>query len=421
MTGLVAALICVGSGSLTSGSFEGLSPRDRELFSQRIEPLLKREVWDDSLAYLGGQYLVVPVHAAFKHDESRWIESYRSHMRELVKQPKEELVQNPLSRMQYLYVGSQYLALRSEKTWTNDERELRDYLTRMIVDRWRSEDAIAYDSRPFRGVAARVQHKLGMRNPRVSHFQAITDEEMFLFAIACDLLRADRNSGERNSRDRDLRDIRDTAVRVFKTFGENRSGGGWLFQPGAWRDHPDNAHAGKTSISRGLGKAKRDGVAWDASHFHRFAAFVLSYRDAFEPSSANYRFFEDIRKRHAQQFVSEVLVMPGGKFEGVRTKNYMDGWNGVYRYGRGGAIGRDNGYGPYELSGTFLLGWWSLLGREEIQDAYATMTSRFPLEEKLLEVYIGPVYKPKSERTAQSWYENGMGELFVSLASKMPY
>lgn len=97
----------------------------------------------------------------------------------------------------------------------------------------------------------------------------------------------------------------------------------------------------------------------------------------------------------------------------------MNGMNGVYRYSTAANVGEGKGYGPYELSGTFLIGWWSFLGDPEIDKAYGEIAKSFPLPEKVMMTYQGPVYEAPP-RKAKSWFENGMAELFTSLGSKMP-
>lgn len=397
---------------------EQVSARERELFDKLAAPLLGREAWNDSLAYLSGQYLMVPLHAAFELDERKWQDDFRLHMSRLVKVPSSQLVKNPLSRMQYLYVASQFLALEVEAHGHSGlSKELEGYLYKIVEDRWQKEDAIAYGREPFKGVKARVAYKMG--NPRVSqsHYKAITDEEMFLFAIAADLNYSSRVHGSSLRGKSLLTEIGSTAERVFKQFGVNQAGGGWLFQPGAWADHPDNAVAGSTFVAGTPRGNKKKDVAWDSSHFHRFSAFVNSYVRGASPGSGQETYYLDLKQRMGVQFVNKVLVKPSRDFVGYRTTNYMDGWNGVYRYGLDKNLGPTKGYQAYQLSGTFLLGWWSFLDQPKISDAYKSMVSLFPLTDDMRMTYEGPAFD--ANRKALSWYQNGWGELFVSLAAKM--
>jgi hypothetical protein len=97
----------------------------------------------------------------------------------------------------------------------------------------------------------------------------------------------------------------------------------------------------------------------------------------------------------------------------------MDGWNGVYRYGYI-TQGEGKGYGPYELSGTMLLGWWSFLPGEKIRDVYCYISSRFPLSEEEIKVYLGPDTTrdrhPSIKSRAQ--FEDGLLELISKLICK---
>lgn len=392
--------------------------RERELFTKLADPLLKREAWGDSLAYLSGQYLMVPLHGAFELDEKPWQDSFTAHMGRLVDVPKEKLVKNPLSRLQYLYIASQYLVLQTQANGHSDStRKLEKYLYGLAEDRWLREDAIAYGRSAFTGVKARVEFKLGNSRSALSHYKAITDEEMFLFAICADLSTTSRIHGSSLRGKSILKDVANTSERVFKQFGVNQAGGGWLFQPGAWADHPDNAVAGSLFVSGNPRGNKKKDVSWDSSHFHRFSAFVNSYRQGAEPDSPQYAFFSDIKQRMGVQFVNRVLVKPSSSFVGYRTTNYMDGWNGVYRYGLDKSLGPNKGYQSYQLSGTFLLGWWAFLDQPIVSQAYLEMTKLFPLSDELRATYEGPAFDPS--RKALSWYQNGWGELFVSLASRI--
>jgi hypothetical protein len=68
--------------------------------------------------------------------------------------------------------------------------------------------------------------------------------------------------------------------------------------------------------------------------------------------------------------------------------NYMDGENGVYRYNYV-TQGVGNGYGPYELSGSFNLGWWSFLG-PTLTGPYQAQRSSLPFGSPEIATYTGP-------------------------------
>jgi hypothetical protein len=80
--------------------------------------------------------------------------------------------------------------------------------------------------------------------------------------------------------------------------------------------------------------------------------------------------------------------MPDTDFRGLRMTNFMDGENGVYRYGYP-TQGAGNGFGPFELSGSVNLGWWSFLG-SATSPAYAAQKASMPFVEDVIRLYVGP-------------------------------
>ncbi|MBS1723881.1 MAG: hypothetical protein JSS66_13115 [Armatimonadetes bacterium] len=412
LTGVALLVASVQTPTVTS--------HENDLFKKNIGLYLTRDSWNDSLAYLHGHFMMVPLHAAMLMDQKDWQAQFEAQFNRLVNVPHDKLCKNPLSRLQYLYVGTRYLALSAKTGHKADVQDkLNTYLTDEIVDRWLNQDAIAFDHAPFHGVKERIEHKLTLVNPAKSYFSAITDEEMFLFAEAADLLTYEKKTGTRNPEHGELQDIMRTAGDVIRSRTKWTSKGGWLFDVGQWTDHPDLLYAGNAEIMPGMSQRKVNDITMDTSHFHRFALFVVSLRDAYEPGSADYKFYDKIRAGLAKQMDDVVLQKPSGDFKGYRLTNFMSGQNGVYRFGSADDIGKDKGYGPYELSGTFLLGWWSFLGDAKIDAAYDDISKSFPLGEDILMVYQGPVYKAPP-RTEKSWYENGLAELFTSLGAKMP-
>ena len=116
------------------------------------------------------------------------------------------------------------------------------------------------------------------------------------------------------------------------------------------------------------------------------------------------------------QFFEKVIVPPSDEFPNYRTNNFMDGYNGIYRYNYP-THGLGQGYGPYELSGTMLLGWWSFLPDQSIRDVYCFITSRYPFNEQEIATYLGPDTTrdrhPLIKGKAQ--FESGLLELISKL------
>ncbi len=396
---------------------QSVTEHERGLYERLVYPLLRNPEWKEGFAYPAGHFLMVPLHAAYWLHQPDWQAAFRDQFTRMLAAPPEDFTTNPLARSQYFYLASEFLVLELETNGRSQlTRRLETFLTREISNRWTRQDAIAFDHKPFTGVKARLDHKLSLSRSAVSYYRAITDEEMFLFAIASDLAHAARIQGTLSSLNKNVDEMGDYLQAVIADRGSDTSGGGWSFDTGVWADHPDDAYAQHLAAYSGMKPLKRPQVAWDSSHFHRFGLFVVSYRDAFAIGSAPYKRFESIRLQLATQFKSQVLLPPSDGFPNFRTKNYMDGWNGLYRYGSDPQLGAHKGYGGYQLSGTFFLGWWAFLNDPGILGAYQRASRLFPLSETVLRTYLGPLYTVN--RSKKTWYETGMAELLTSLSSK---
>jgi hypothetical protein len=412
LSGLLALLL------LARPPAEAITQRERDLFAATASKYLARDSWTESLAYMHGHYLMVPLHSAMLAGDKAWTEEYERHFQRLAASDKKDWCKNPLSRVQYLYLATRYTALCAETGRDSDvARRLEPILTRETIDQWQSDEAIMWDRAPFRGVKARLDYKRSLVRPAKSYYRAVTDEELYLMAMAADLLVYRREKAIGGREDTVLEEMVAYAERIIREDGEKGPDGGWLFQVGVWDDHPDQSFAGHRTISPGMGRQPRNGGTMDSSHFHRFPACLSSLAAA--SIGGGRATFEAARKGLAHQLVEVVLRPPTDEFPAWRLTNYMDGWNGVYRYSSNAAVGEGKGYGPYELSGTFMLGWWSLLGDKRIQAAYKECASGFPLGEEVLRTFLGPTYAPPP-RPSRSWYENGLAELLTGLASKIP-
>jgi hypothetical protein len=217
-----------------------------------------------------------------------------------------------------------------------------------------------------------------------------------------------------------LEDARGLGVRVFASETRWTDDGGWLFQPGVWHDHPDFVYAGRSQIEPAMEEARIADIAGDTSHAHRLPVLLESLRSAFAPEEAGRRFYDSLRAGLERQFVGRVLVEPDHSFPAPRTTNFMDGRNGLYRYGFH-TLGEGHGYGPYELSGTLTLGWWSRLPGRRIRRVYRDLAASFPLREDVVATYSGPATaRPRPALCAEpAAFTNGFRELLINLAATL--
>ena len=203
--------------------------------------------------------------------------------------------------------------------------------------------------------------------------------------------------------------------------------GGWLLQPGVWADHPDFAYAGRERIHPGMTPLKIPDVNWDSSHAHRWPAFLLSERRGLANNSSAIAEIDRMRVGLAKQLTAKVLVPPTADFHGWRLTNFLDGRNGVFRYNYNQQEGF--GYNPYELSGTWLMGWWSLLGDAEIGKSYRQEVGCLPWGIRERAIHLGP--RPaksdesrdaailKEAENPNSPWVNGFAEFWVRTAAAL--
>ncbi len=148
------------------------------------------------------------------------------------------------------------------------------------------------------------------------------------------------------------------------------------------------AFPGNAAVNDDLEPMPVEDIAPDSSHSFRLPLFLTSFAAAEAEGSYGRTYYEQLLQGLAVQITKRVLLLPSAEFPGVRMMNYMDGRNGVYRYGYA-SQGEGSGFGPYELSGSFSLGWWGFLGKA-LTEAYEAQRQSLPFRDEVVEVYTGP-------------------------------
>jgi hypothetical protein len=397
------------------------SVAERALWSVNVAPYLADSLWSARDRYDAGHFLMVPLHAAFELDEPDWQSQFREHFSRFVASlpTEEDLAGARLDWLQYLYAASRFLVLASDASRGDlVPTGLPEFVAEQVHRYWSVRPAAQYARAPFPGgIRERLDWKLSVTSVPKSYYRAIIDEESFLFAMAADVRHWENTSQLRSQWSSELDEILDVARAAYAQRAVPQSGGGWLFQPGVWADHPDFAYAGQNGKVPGMPKAPLADVAEDASHSLRYPLWLVSLRGAAR-DQAEYAYYSALLVGLARQFTSRVLVQPGDSFPAWRLTNFMDGRNGVYRW-QYSTAGEGNGYGPFELSGSFNLGWWGFLRSSLVREAYADQALRFPLPAQVLETYVGPSTTRQRHPlvTLPNDYSNGFRELIVRLAS----
>jgi hypothetical protein len=360
-----------------------------QLWTENIKPILARPVNTSAGAYYSGEMLMVPLHAAFAHNDPEWEKDFADYFQQFMKS-HDQLTDVLLSRLQFLYLGSQFIVL-AEKSHHSDliPPGLPDLLFSEVQAAWQEKPAIEWEHAPFKGVRERVLWKLNTRNVAKSYFRAMGDDDCYVFAVAADLRTYGGTPAQEKAWRAPLNDILEVTHRVYTQEVSPTPIGGWLLQPGVWRDHPDFQYAGNPRAAEGIKRAPLSDVSWDSSHSARFPLWLTSAMNAYGEGSSWHNFYANLRSGLAKQFVAKVLVPPGPDSACYRLNNYMDGRNGVYRWGYK-ELGENIGYGPYQTSGTLLLGFWIFLDDAQVKSAYRNVASQYPWPKECLELYLGP-------------------------------
>lgn len=386
-------------------------------------PLLKAELWSTpDRGYTACALLMVPLHSAFNDNNEARQKEFSEFFKRYMTTGKDKFSDwgNPprMKMLQFLFMHSEFIRLAAQKNKAELIPEgMPDFLASVVDRLWTRENSIAYNRGPFPSMKARLVYKLDLRNPKKSYERAIIDEEKFIFAIASDLVAYSRLSGKPVPHRGSIDEVVQAAYDVYSSYGSDQPGGGWMFGAGTWTDHADYQYANDPKRGPNLRAMPVPGIGEDSSHSHRMPLWLTAQAAAYPDNDPKHRFFVDLRNRLEKQFFNKVLVPPTDDFPSYRTTNYMDGRNGVYRFNYKG-LGEGGGHDAYELSGTFLLGWWTFLGTERIRKTYEEQAAKFPLPENLWTTYISGLSEDRRVEVNTTKANNERG-LLCRLAARI--
>lgn len=372
---------------------------------------LQEKLWLTQLAYDAGHALL-PTMLLACHAQSGWLVDYRDHFERFLDTDTGSLATCPIddeaNRLHYLYLAAQFC--KAQTPSDNLAVRLAEKLLKELVPYYAAKPVWGWEPAMFNGgIKGRVRWKLDRAHDAIPrYYSAIFDVDLFTLCALCDLAPFASDQADKNQ----CVDAASLAGEVLKSRGVFLDDGGWLFQPGAWSDHPDYAYAGWEQISANLEPKPRQLSAEDASHSHRFPIQLSSIITG--PDSAASETAKQALRGLTLQFSSKVLVGPTPEFRAPRITNYMDGWNGVYRYGYETA-GAGRGYGPFQLSGILAEGWWGFLEHPTVNEVWTNFAKQFPLPSSVVELYVGP-NTTNSRHHLVAWpafFTNGFAELNV--------
>lgn len=357
----------------------------RAQYDDAVVALLHERLWTKRDAYDAAHILMTPMHSAYAQGNKPVIAAIRHFVAGYLKDDERPDL-GLLTQLQFSYLVSQFVVLETDGgSCGKTARSAATHLQREVV-RALASPAWQWTRQPFATMFARIRWKLEQKTARPSYLKAIIDEELFALAIAADLSQVLPVCNVDVSPA--VTKAVDLGYEVLSREGEFREGG-WVFQPGVWTDHPDYRHAGNARLAPDLPEEPVKGIGWDSSHSARWPLWLESFRCSATSGSETRARIEAITEGMQNQLLSKVILHSTRSFHGIRLRNFMTGENGVYRYGYG-TVGPGGGYGPFGLSFTFNLGWWSFLG-EALAPYYEDQLEKLPFSDQVMTLYTQPV------------------------------
>ncbi|EXB45629.1 hypothetical protein J699_03150 [Acinetobacter sp. 1000160] len=317
------------------------------------EAYLSIKTWEPSEKYNAAHFLMVPLYYAYKNNDEKLKNKFNEHMKKFLldKNKKNDIgdKKQRLNNFQYFYFLSEYAVLSNNK-------ELGDYLLNNIDKVWLDIPAWQWGRTPFPNMHDRVLWKLNAK-ANVGYKRLIIDEDFFIFGTAANLLRLYPDNVI-------LKEIRNSALQVFKQRSDFDKQGNWLFDKGVYDDFPTYAYAGYNSIDNIKESKPLKNMVSDSSHFFRMPKILLSLQESYPENSENYNLYGLYRNGLNKQFLNNVVKIKDNK---IYLTNYMDGRNGLFRFGYSL---KNKGIEPYKQTYSFGMGWWVFMGSSKIKSLY---------------------------------------------------
>lgn len=299
---------------------------------------------------------MIPMFYAFEKEDNNLKNAYHKYIKDFYNQKEDQLNFNEnsqrLNDLQFLYFLSTYAVLSENKIPAYSNKMLSS-----VEEVWDNIPAWQWGRKPFPNMKQRFDWKLNAPSSAGYH-RAIIDEDFFLLGTAANLSKIYPSNPT-------LKEINNYTYNIFKqrsTMENSR----WLFDIGAWDNHPTFAYSAYSDTKNIIGKKPRKNIVTDSSHFFRMPILLWSFQGAYPVDSKESRQFKSYRLGLEKQFFDKVVVQKDNK---ILLNNFMDGSNGVFRWEHS-SLGKGKGIGPYELTTAFGMGWWALLPGSRIQNLY---------------------------------------------------
>ena len=394
------------------------SCNEKELWQSTISNYIKDELWNDLNSYDAGHTLLVPMFYAFYEDDNDKKNEFHdlfNRYADYLKDINYEYDFWDLNHMQFNFLASNYINLCVQYNETSRiPNELLDYLydesffyCQLARKKYKIKEKTNYN------VLVAIERDFGLEKP-------IADLYQFQCMIILNLKQFSDCGCYELSEEREK--IANNIIELLYTIYTDRvyftNGNKWLMSVGAFDDNEDYAYMSYDSIEENMYPSVQENTTWDTSHFARVPIFLRIMKRANIENQERVEYYDRLITGLKEQFLENVIVLPDKENEYYRTTNYMDGRNGLYRYNY--KTQKDTAYLPYQLSGTLCLGWWCFLG-DELNQTYKKIYETFPLNDKALEIYVGPNTTRQRNFYVEwpNYFENGFAELNCLLASKI--
>lgn len=412
------------------------------LWNKTVKIYLKSDLWSKDVAiqlrngyrmprdpYDAGHFLMVPLYAAFWLNNNQWQQEFYKHFSRFnknfmdVKSKKYWFDGNALP---YLYLTSEFIVLAKEKWQYSGLTDSLFYKLYAVVDTiWLKEPwrgyAWAFKRKSFSNTRDRVYFVLDSVSPKPHYTKSIGGFIRFVFAMAANLKYYLILSNQDTSDV--LNDIVHTGIYVLHRrvdwIQDSNKRAHWIYEVGYWDAHPDNAYSGYLTNPTGKPKKPRKNITEDVSHYRRMPLWLFDFYRATEKMPKNHKYIRKLLKGLEVQFYDYVLVKPNDTLKYYLTTNYMDGWNGYYRFNYV-TQEKNTGYGPYQLSQTIYLGWWNFLGTRRIIKLYKDISQLYPIPNDLRKYILDKTTRQRHPLLYNCAYvDNGLMQLHNILQYKL--
>lgn len=351
-----------------------------------IKLYLEDDLWGKRDVYDAGHYLMVPLHYSYKYNNQGLKSSFYLFFTRFISEYEKSFSKNSnnLQRLQFCYLVSQYLKLHLQydsykfsdleiKLFEFLKKEAHYFWKEVTANNWKHSSFIKYK---FIGFKDRINWKLNTKKlDETNFYRAIIDSERFLLAVAADLKYIIRKSNNISNTTSDIDEI-DAIVAVgLRIYNQrvSKEKNEFIFQKGFWTKHRDYKYAGCESlrcIENGDNRVVN--ISEDTSHSLRMPLFLKSFEDGLDKAKDKKLFFA-LSNKLKSQLLKNVIKYKDSDSTCFYPTNYLDGSNGYFRYNY--ETHKNEGYGPFELSETFKIGWWAFLEDQQVSDLYVLINS----------------------------------------------